>query len=154
MLITMLRVGDPAPDFELDDHEGQQLRLSSLAGTRVLLWFYPKADTPGCTKEGCAFRDAYQAFDEADVEVLGISFDSAEDNKRFAERYGFRFRLLSDVDRAVGLAYGAADSEDAGYAKRMSFLIGPSGEIEHVWDQVDPQTHPQEVLDRLRQMNA
>ena len=151
MLAAMLRAGDPAPDFELDDHEGRHVRLSDLAGKRVLLWFYPKADTPGCTKEGCAFQDVHQALADAGVQVLGISFDSSQDNKRFADRHGFSFQLLSDLDRSVGVAYGAADSEDAGYAKRMSFLIGTNGEVEHVWDQVDPQSHPEEVLQWLRQ---
>lgn len=134
----MLKPGDPAPDFELQDHHGKLVRLSGLRGQRVVLYFYPKADTPGCTKQGCGFRDRMRDYTAKGVAVLGISFDSVEDNRAFAEKFGYTFPLLSDVDRKAGLAYKAAEDRIDKYAKRFTYVIGPDGKIEQAIDTKDP----------------
>ncbi len=142
----MLKAGDTAPDFTLTTHEGKPLTLSSLRGRKVLLWFYPMASTPGCTAEGRGFRDQQNYFDEYNIQVLGISFDSVEDNAAFAERNSFKFPLLCDVDRKVGLAFGAASDLKARAPARVSFLIGENGVILHAYDRVNPRDHAGQVL--------
>src|SRR5208282_1549103 len=94
----MLNAGDLAPDFTLLTHEGQPLSLSSLRGHKVLLWFYPKADTPGCTAEGCSLRDQYSYYEENHIVVLGVSFDNVEDNAAFVKKFNFPFTLLCDTE--------------------------------------------------------
>src|SRR5690349_14121281 len=103
----MIERGQEAPDFEVSDHQDKKVKLSDYRGKRVLLWLYPEADTPGCTKEGCGFRDYKAELDKKGVQILGISFDAPAKNAAFVEKYHFCFPLLSDVDRKVGLAYGA-----------------------------------------------
>jgi thioredoxin-dependent peroxiredoxin len=141
----MLEVGQPAPDFTLVAHDGGKLCLSSLRGAKVLLWFFVEANTPACALEGRGFRDHQSYFDENNIRVVGISFDSPEDNASFAQRYQFGFPLLSDSDHAAAIAYGAC-SADARYPDRMSFLIDEQGKIERVYRQVDPRDHPARVL--------
>lgn len=145
----MIEPGASAPDFEVRDHTGKLVRLSDFRGRCVVLWFYPKADTPGCTAEGCGFRDQIQEFDAKDVQLLGISFDTVPDNAAFAKKFNFNFPLLSDTSREVGLAYGAAEEADAQYAKRVSFLIGPDGTVKKTYPKVNAATHPQEILKDL-----
>ncbi|MCU1230164.1 MAG: bcp1 [Acidobacteria bacterium] len=145
----MLNVGDEAPDFEVLDHHGKPVRLSDLRGKRVVLWFYPKADTPGCTIEGCTFRDLASEYAAKNVAIYGVSFDKPEDNAAFADKFGFRFPLLSDVDRKIGLAYGAASSEKDEYAKRIAYVIDENGRIAEAHPKVDPKTYPAEQLARL-----
>ncbi len=142
----MLKPGDEAPDFALMTHEGKPLRLLSLRGNKVLLWFYPQAGTPGCTAEGCSLRDNYEYYQENNIVVLGVSFDSVEDNAAFAHKFNFPFALLCDTERKVGLAYGACDSPKAAYAERISYLIDEQGRILRVYAQVDPRVHGAEVL--------
>jgi thioredoxin-dependent peroxiredoxin len=142
----MLKAGDEAPDFTLTTHEGKPLHLSSLRGRKVLLWFYPQANTPGCTAEGCSLRDNYNYYEESGIAALGVSFDPVEDNAAFASKYAFPFTLLSDTDRAVGLAYGACDSLKAAYAERISYVIDEQGRILRAYAQVDPRVHAAEVL--------
>jgi peroxiredoxin Q/BCP len=110
------------------------------------LWFFVEANTPACALEGCGFRDHREYFDESNVRVVGISFDSPEDNAAFARKYEFGFPLLSDSDHAVAMAYGACSGAGARYPERMSFLIDERGAIERVYDQVDPRDHPARVL--------
>jgi thioredoxin-dependent peroxiredoxin len=141
----VIKVGEPAPDFTLAAHDGGNLSLKSLRGAKVLLWFFVEANTPGCTLEGRGFRDHQSYFDENNIRVVGVSFDSIEDNAAFAHRYEFGFPLLSDTDHAVALAYGAC-SVDAKHPERMSFLIDEHGAIERVYDLVDPRDHPARVL--------
>jgi thioredoxin-dependent peroxiredoxin len=112
----------------------------------VLLWFYPEADTPGCTAEGRGFRDHQDYFDENGIVVLGVSFDSIEDNAAFAKKNGFTFALLCDTTHRVALAYGACEDPKARYADRISFLIDETGKISRVYDRVDPRDHPARVL--------
>jgi peroxiredoxin Q/BCP len=145
----MIPMGQPAPDFEVPDHTGRKVRLSEHRGRRVLLWFYPEADTPGCTKEGCAFRDLKGELAARGVDVFGVSFDAVPKNAAFVEKYGFNFPLLSDTDRAVGKAYGALLEPDAPRARRVSYLIGADGRVEKTYGfdvKMDAAAHPAEVL--------
>jgi peroxiredoxin Q/BCP len=145
----MLKVGDKAPDFEVLDHEGQKVSLKGLKGKRVVLWFYPKADTPGCTKEGCGFRDRWPDYQKKKVEVFGISFDPPAANKAFAEKFKFPYRLLSDTERKVAIAYGAADDATARSAKRQTFVIGPDGKIEQAIDVKDAAGQADQLLEAM-----
>src|SRR5246127_1302320 len=142
----MLKVGDSAPDFTLPADDGGQFTLSSLRGRSILLWFFPEADTPGCSLEGRGLRDHREYFDQSAIEVVGVSFDSVADNSAFARKHNFGFRLLSDTTHQVALAYGACDSLKARYPERISFLIDGSGRIERVYDKVDPRDHAAQVL--------
>ena len=142
----MLKVGDPAPDFTLPADDGGQFKLSSLRGRSVLLWFFPEADTPGCSLEGRGLRDHRQYFDQSAIEVVGVSFDSVADNSAFARKHNFGFRLLSDATHEVALAFGACESLKARYPERISFLIDANGRIERVYDKVDPRDHAAQVL--------
>jgi thioredoxin-dependent peroxiredoxin len=142
----MLKVGDPAPDFTLSDHRGGVFVLSAHRGRKVLMWFFPEAGTPGCTAEGRGFRDGADYFNENRIDVVGISFNSVEENAAFARKEGFEFPLLSDVDRSAALAYGACTDRRARYADRVSILVDEHGNIERMYDQVDPRDHPARVL--------
>jgi peroxiredoxin Q/BCP len=142
----MLNPGDPAPDFAAPAHDGRRIALRDLRGTKVLLWFYPKADTPGCTAEGCGFRDRIADFGQLDVAILGVSFDTPEENAAFAKKFGFPYPLLSDADRRMALAYGAADDASARTARRVSCLIDEHGKVLKHYLQVAAREHPGEVL--------
>jgi thioredoxin-dependent peroxiredoxin len=142
----MVKPGDPAPDFTLVAHDGRSVSLASLRGAKVLLWFFVEANTPACALEGRGFRDHQTYFDESNIRVVGISFDSPDDNAAFARRYEFGFPLLSDADHSVAMAYRACSGTDARYPDRMSFLIDEHGTIERVYEQVDPRDHPARVL--------
>jgi peroxiredoxin Q/BCP len=142
----VIEVGQPAPDFTLAAHDAGIVSLKSLRGAKVLLWFFVEANTPGCALEGRGFRDHQSYFDENNIRVVGVSFDSPEDNAAFTRKYEFGFPLLSDRDHAVAIAYGACAGADARYPDRVSFLIDEHGAIERVYDQVDPRDHPARVL--------
>lgn len=142
----MLQAGDPAPDFTATSHQGLPLSLSDWRGKKVLLWFFPEADTPGCSLEGRGFRDHQSYYDDSGIRILGVSFDPVERNAAFALKYDFKFPLLCDVDRKIGLAYGACSDAKAQYAERVSFLIDENGKIARVYDRVDPRDHPAKVL--------
>jgi thioredoxin-dependent peroxiredoxin len=142
----VIEVGQPAPDFTLAAHDGGRLSLNSMRGAKVLLWFFVEANTPACALEGRGFRDHQSYFDENNIRVVGVSFDSPEDNAAFARKYEFGFPLLSDGDHAVAIAYGACAGADARYPDRVSVLIDEHGAIERVYDQVDPRDHPARVL--------
>jgi len=141
-----VRAGEPAPDFTLVARDGKPVTLKSFHGAKVLIWFFVEAGTPGCTLEGRGFRDHQSYFDENNIRVVGVSFDTPEDNAAFAEKHQFGFPLLSDSDHAVAVAYGACSGADARYPDRVSFLIDEHGMIEKVYDQVDPRDHPARVL--------
>jgi peroxiredoxin Q/BCP len=142
----MLKIGEAAPDFTLTTHTGKQVALAKLRGRKVLLWFYPEADTPGCTVEGRGFRDQIGDFEQNNIQVMGISFNDVEQNAAFAEKHDFPFPLLCDTDRRVGLAYGACTDGKARYANRVSFLIDEDGNLARIYDQVNPRDHPAQVL--------
>ena len=142
----MLGIGDAAPDFTLTADDGAQFKLSSLRGRRVFLWFFPEADTPGCSLEGRGLRDHRDYFVQNGIEIVGISFDTVDDNAAFARKHNFHFRLLSDISHEVALAYGACGSLKARNPERVSFLIDAEGRIERVYDKVDPRDHAARVL--------
>jgi peroxiredoxin Q/BCP len=149
-----LQVGERAPDFALQSDEGVEVRLRDFAGKRVVLYFYPKDQTPGCTAEACDFRDALGALRRRNVAVLGVSKDSVASHQRFKAKHGLNFPLLSDPDAAVLQAYGAW-GEKAMYGKRVTgtlrstFLVGADGTIERLWSKVKVQGHADEVLAAL-----
>src|SRR5687767_5556966 len=148
-------VGSKAPSFTLPSSTGETIDLAKLKGQRVVLYFYPRADTPGCTKEACGFRDAIASYKKLGVPVFGISPDPIEDVTKFAEKFKLNFPLLADDDHAVTEKYGAWQ-EKSMYGKkymgaaRMTFIIGEDGKIEHVFEKVKPEGHDQEVLEYLR----
>lgn len=150
----MLEVGTTAPDFELRDQSGRAHRLSENRGRWVVLYFYPKDDTTGCTKEACSFRDGLPAFSGMDAVVLGVSADDVSSHKMFAEKYSLNFPLLADVERQVIDAYGAwgekeRDGERYEGILRITYLIDPSGRIAQTWTVLDPETHAAEVREAL-----
>ncbi|HEX8742047.1 MAG TPA: thioredoxin-dependent thiol peroxidase [Thermoleophilaceae bacterium] len=148
--------GDAAPDFELPDQDGRPVRLSELRGRTVVVYFYPKADTPGCTTQACAIRDRQADFDDAGAVVLGISPDPVPRLRKFADKYGLPFTLLSDEDHSVAEAYGVWVHKPArGYMKarmgieRSTFVVGPDGRLERVLRKVKAQGHDELVLGAL-----
>ena len=142
----MLEPGSPAPDFSLPDDEGKTRRLSEFAGRTLVLWFFPKADTPGCTIEGKGFRDLKAEFDARNAVICGVSFDSVEDQRGFREKCGFPYSLLSDADKKLAIACGAAADEGAKNPKRITVVVGPDLKVKQVYTDVKPAEHPQQVL--------
>lgn len=142
--------GDAAPDFTLDTHDGQPLTLSALRGQRVVLYFYPKDDTTGCTTQACGFRDHLPRFDARDAVVLGVSPDSVVKHQKFRAKYDLPFTLLADVDHTVAERYGVW-AEKSMYGRkywgneRTTFLIGVDGTVERVWEKVKPAGHAEAV---------
>ena len=149
-----LDAGDKAPAFTLPDQDGAKVSLKDFAGNPVVVYFYPRDDTPGCTKEACQFNDNLRAFAKAKVTVLGISADSADKHQKFREKYGLKFPLLTDADHKVGEAYGAW-GEKTLYGKksigviRSTFLIGPDGKVARAWYHVKADGHADKVLAEL-----
>lgn len=146
-----LNVGDVAPDFSLSDGKGNLVRLQDLRGQRVVLYFYPRDNTPGCTKEACGFRDAYAEFAGQNVVILGVSTDDAKSHEKFTAKFDLPFPLLVDPEGAMSTTY-----ESYGLKKfmgkeymgimRQTFVIGTDGRIEKIYRKVKPETHAQEVL--------
>ncbi len=148
--MSILKIGTVAPDFSLLDHDGKVTSLSQFHGSYVLLYFYPKDDTPGCTKEACMIRDVYNDFQKKGIVVLGVSKDSPVSHARFREKYELPFTLLSDPDKKVIKAYGAL----AGIlTRRISYLIDPKGIIVRVYPKVDPASHAGEILKDIESLN-
>ena len=150
----MLKAGDPFPAWSLVDQTGAKVSAADLTGKTYLLWFFPKAMTPGCTKEGCTLRDNFTGFQKAGVEVLGVSFDQPADNAEFIKKYSFQFRLLSDSDHALAVAVGAADSATQQWAHRISYLVGPDGKVIKAYPDVSPGKHAGEVLADLEKRSG
>jgi thioredoxin-dependent peroxiredoxin len=146
--------GAPAPDFELTSDEGTTVRLSELRGQPVVVYFYPKDDTPGCTKQACGIRDNYDAFGERGAVVLGISPDDESSHVKFKQKYGLPFTLLADPDHKVADQYGVW-GERSLYGKkymgieRSTFVIDTEGNVAKVMRRVKPDTHAEQVLDAL-----
>jgi peroxiredoxin Q/BCP len=152
----MLQAGDSPPPFTLTDAQGKRVSLSDFAGRHVVLYFYPADDTPGCTKEACGFRDAWDDLRALGVEVLGVSGDDAESHQRFAAKYRLPFTLLSDPGHEVMRAYGAY-GEKTMYGRkvvgviRSTVWIGPDGRIRRHWARVaNAAAHPEKVLEAIR----
>jgi len=148
---AMLAPGEQFPAWSLTDDRGQTVSSQDLAGKTYLLWYYPKAMSSGCTKEGCTLRDNFDGFRKANVEVFGVSYDSPKSNAEFVAKYGFPFRLLSDSDHALAKKVGA-DGVMGIMARRISYLIGPDGKVIKAYDDVQPAMHAQQVLDDLAAM--
>ncbi len=152
--MSRLSKGDKAPDFTLPDQDGEEVSLAAFAGRRVVVYFYPKDDTPGCTTEACQFNDGLPDFSGLGVDVLGISADPAASHRRFRERHGLTLRLLSDADHAVMARYGAW-GEKTLYGKtsvgviRSTFLVGRDGRIERAWYNVRADGHAGKVLEAV-----
>lgn len=151
----ILSAGDKAPEFQLNDSAGMTHNLSDYHGQAIVLYFYPKDDTPGCTKEACAFRDSYQDFKDAGVEVIGISPDTEKSHTKFSEKYDLPFTLLSDPDHKICDAYGVWGVKK-NYGReyegvyRTTFIISPNGDIKRVFKNVKPSDHVDEVLAEVR----
>ena len=155
----MLKEGDAAPDFESRDAEGNAVRLSDLRGRKVVLYFYPKDDTPGCTKEACSFRDGFAEFKRRGIEVLGVSTDDERSHRKFAEKYQLPFTLLADTDHGVAdlyEVYGEKEFMGRKYmgVARKTFLIDEGGRIAKVFDKVKVDEHADEVLKAFDQPGA
>jgi thioredoxin-dependent peroxiredoxin len=142
-------VGQQAPDFTAANTEGRKIRLSDYRGKKVVLYFYPKDDTPGCTVESCGFRDSYQVIQDTGAEILGVSVDDVGSHGRFTEKYRLPFTLVADVDKKITQSYGVVN-EKSGNARRVTFLIDARGNIFKIFDPVKPDIHAKEVLDALR----
>ncbi len=138
-----LAVGTTAPEFTAKDTNGNTVSLSNLAGKKVVLYFYPKDDTPGCTKQACSFRDNYSAYQGKDIVVLGISKDDETSHQAFTEKYNLPFPLLADVDGSIIKAY---DVDGGGYAKRVTYVVDENGKIIHVDASVKTETHASDIL--------
>jgi peroxiredoxin Q/BCP len=155
MAAKELKVGDAAPDFHLPSTEGREISLKEFRGKKnVVLYFYPKDDTPGCTKEACSFRDERPKFDKKDAVILGVSFDDLESHKKFAGKYKLPFPLLSDADKKIAEAYGVY-KEKSMYGRtymgieRSTFVIDKDGKIAQVYRKVKVDGHSDEILKDL-----
>jgi peroxiredoxin Q/BCP len=156
-MTTKLRVGDLAPDFTLPDQTGEKRQLSDFRGRWVVLYFYPRDNTPGCTKEACGFRDLFPKFQRRKVAVLGVSTDSVRSHQKFAEKYALPFPLLADEEKTVVRAYGVWGEKTFMGRRtmgthRISFLIDPDGRIAKIYEKVKPETHAEEVLRDLAEL--
>ena len=149
--MAKIKEGDKAPDFAVPDQEGDVVRLKDLRGKKVVLYFYPKDDTPGCTKEACSFRDSFARFKRGGVEVLGVSLDSEKSHQKFITKYNLPFRLLADTDRKLSESYGTyGEKKFMGRTymgnNRMTFLIDEKGKVKKIFSKVKPEDHADEVL--------
>jgi peroxiredoxin Q/BCP len=149
-----LKEGDPAPDFAAETDGAGKVSLADFKGKHVILYFYPRDNTPGCTKEACAFRDEFAEFKKKGAVVLGVSTDSAKSHTRFIEKYKLPFTLLADEDKKIAEAYGVWGEKKFMGVKyigihRVTFLIGPDGRIKKIWPKVKPAEHAAEVLEAL-----
>ncbi|HIK03445.1 MAG TPA: peroxiredoxin [Trichormus sp. M33_DOE_039] len=141
-----LAVGTDAPAFTVKDTNGNTVSLSDFAGKTVVLYFYPKDDTPGCTKQACSFRDAQADYQGKDIVVLGVSVDDEASHQAFTAKYNLNFPLLADTDKSLVKAY---DVDGGGYAKRVTYVISPEGKITHVDASVNTASHASDVLSAL-----
>ena len=151
----MVAEGQPAPDFELQSDTGETVRLSELRGTPVVLYFYPRDDTPGCTAQACGIRDAYGEFEQAGAVVLGVSPDSVKKHVKFKDKYDLPFTLLADPEHELAESYGVwGEKKYMGKTywgvERSTFVIDEDGNVKRVMHKVKPDTHADEVLATLR----
>jgi peroxiredoxin Q/BCP len=153
------QVGEKAPEFELLDQDGESVKLSDFAGQTVVLYFYPKADTPGCTTQACGIRDRSGEYEKAGAVVLGVSPDQPKNLRKFADKYDLPFTLLSDPDHALAEAYGVwVEKKNYGRTyfgnERTTFVIDGEGKIARVFPKVSPKTHDEVVLEALAELAA
>jgi peroxiredoxin Q/BCP len=149
--MKLLAVGDKAPDFATADQSGERVSLKDFRGKKVVLYFYPKDDTPGCTKEACSFRDGFSKFRRRKIEILGVSVDDEESHKKFAEKYDLPFRLLADAEKRIVKDYGVWGEKSLYGRKyigtnRVTYVIDERGKIVAVWPKVKPDGHADEIL--------
>ena len=154
-----LKPGDLAPDFSLSDGEGNIVNLSDLKGKRVILYFYPRDNTPGCTKEACGFRDTYDQYQEKDVVILGVSTDDAKAHTKFATKHNLPFPLLTDAEGVMATqyeSYGLKKFMGKEYMgiSRTTFIIGVDGTIEKIYKKVKPEPHAEQVLADLAELEG
>ena len=147
----MIKEGDTAPDFSTRDAQGSPVKLSDYRGQNVVLYFYPKDDTPGCTKQACSFRDANTTYEQEGIKVLGVSLDDEQSHQAFAQKFNLPFTLLTDTEHSVADAYGVYGEQTWGDKKfmgvsRKTFLIDKEGRIKKVFDKVNVEQHADEVL--------
>ncbi len=153
----MKKAGIKAPVFKAPDQEGKVRSLKDYAGKWVILYFYPKDDTPGCTKEACGFRDGFAKYKRAGIEIIGVSVDSVKKHQKFIEKYSLPFILLSDEEKKIVTAYGVwGEKKFMGRVymgtNRVSYLINPEGKIAKVYDKVKPEEHADEVLKDVKSL--
>jgi peroxiredoxin Q/BCP len=151
----MLKEGSTAPAFKTTDAEGQSVSLKDFRGQNVVLYFYPKDDTPGCTKEACSFRDAFEDFEKADIKVLGISTDNEASHKKFVKKFDLPFTLLTDTDHSIADKYGTyGEKKFMGRTYlgvyRKTFLIDEKGKIKRIFEKVKVDEHAHEVLEAFK----
>jgi thioredoxin-dependent peroxiredoxin len=142
-----LAVGTKAPDFNVKDTNGNAVTLSGLAGKKVVMYFYPKDDTPGCTKQACSFRDNYAVYQDKGIVILGVSKDNESDHQAFTAKFNLPFPLLADVTGEIVTKYDVVGN--GGYAKRVTYAIDETGNIVHVDESVNTETHANDVLKAL-----
>ena len=153
MAAPILKVGDDAPAFTLSDSQGKEVNLNDFIGQWVVLYFYPKDDTPGCTTEACHFRDDFKVLTSLGAKVIGVSIDDSFSHKKFAEKYNLPFPLLSDISGEVASRYGALNNFIfIKLAKRYTFLISPQGKIAKIYLDVDTSKHSQEIIEDLKKL--
>jgi len=151
-----MNVNDKAPEFTLQDESGKEVSSKDLRGKTIVLYFYPRADTPGCTVEACEFRDAYKKIQKTGAVLLGVSPDTPNAQKKFADKFSLPFPLLADADKKVAQAFGVMKEKNM-YGKkvigvaRTTFIIGPDGRIQHIFEKVKPEGHAEEVLAYLKE---
>ncbi len=153
MAAPILKIGDDAPTFTLPDSQGNKVSLNDYKGKWAVLYFYPKDDTPGCTKEACQFRDDFKTLEALGAKVIGISIDDSFSHKKFAEKYNLPFPLLSDASGDVADRYGALNNFLViKLAKRYTYLINPKGKIAKIYLSVDTSKHSQEIIEDLKEL--
>jgi peroxiredoxin Q/BCP len=150
-----MEINDKSPDFNTTDESGKEVALKDFRGQTVVLYFYPKADTPGCTKEACGFRDAYKEIEKTGVVLLGISADTASAQKKFQAKFSLPFPLLADAEKKIANLFGVLKEKNMYGEKvkgiaRTTFVIGPDGKIQHIFHNVKPEGHAEEVLAYLK----
>ena len=150
-----MQQGDTAPDFSLENQDGEEISLSEYEGRKVILYFYPRADTPGCTTEACGFRDIYDDLRDENAVVLGVSDDPVDDLKDFEEKYDLQFDLLSDESGEVATEYDAYGEKNMfgntfDGVFRKTYLINEEGKIQKIYDDVSPEGHAEEILEVIR----
>lgn len=147
-------INEPAPDFEAVDDRGQPVRLKDFRGRNLVLYFYPKDNTPGCTIEARTFNTSLAEFEERNTVVLGVSTDDVGSHERFRDHCGLQFRLIADPEKTISRAYGALGGLSGllGLAQRVTVLIDKDGIVRAVWEKVSPSKHPQEVLEKIDEL--
>jgi peroxiredoxin Q/BCP len=150
-MAKMPKVGEKAPDFEAETYSGKKIKLSDFIKNKaVALYFYPRDNTPGCTKEACSMRDGMKELEKLGVQVLGVSTDSVKSHEGFRDKYSLNFPLVSDKSKNIVKTYGV--ESDFGSARRITFLIDKTGTIRHVWEKVNTASHSDEVISKVKEL--